>query len=464
MRQGPADETGAGQGGVDGVLGHLPVRRQLAADHRHHAGAGGEDGVLAGEVGGRSPRPPPSRDVSSSGRRPAYAPTTSERRRSLANAAETTSSRNPISGSVGSGTSGISPSTGSSVRPTYRVPSGWGRTITNRLVWPGTCAVTATRRPGRVSPRRTRWVPRDGRRATSSTRSPAQTPVALTTARAVTDAVRAGQLVAELDAGPGGGEDAGAGADVGAVVGGRAGDRRDQPGVVLELAVPGQQAAAKPVAAQAGGQRERLGGRDLARARQGVAAGVRAAPEQVAGDQRAAGDCRTGRSVTLDVSGISIGIACVRCGRGDLHQDPALDRALVGDADLPVGEVAQAAVHELRGPAGGAEREVVGVDGQHASARGVTASSATPAPGDAEPDDDEVDVGRAPARPGVIRVAGRSGGCPLAGSFGRLVTKPHDFCGICLRLGTKPRPRGTPVMGRAPGRGAAAARRRARPR
>ena len=41
---------------VDGVLGHLAVGRELAADHRDDAGVRGEHGVLAGQVGRSSPR------------------------------------------------------------------------------------------------------------------------------------------------------------------------------------------------------------------------------------------------------------------------------------------------------------------------------------------------------------------------------------------------------------------------
>jgi hypothetical protein len=66
------------------------------------------------------------------------------------------------------------------------VPSGCGSTSTNRLASSGTGANTATVSPGRVSLRSTTWVPRLGRRLTSSTRSPAQTPVALMTVLART--------------------------------------------------------------------------------------------------------------------------------------------------------------------------------------------------------------------------------------------------------------------------------------
>ena len=85
--------------------------------------------------------------------------------------------------------------------------------------------------------------------------------------------------------------------------------------------------------------------------------------------------------------------------RGDLHQDAALDGALVGDADLTRGEVAQPAVDELGRPARGAEREVVGVDGEHRQAPGDRVER-DPGAGDAEPDDDHVDVGGRAVEPG----------------------------------------------------------------
>ena len=75
---------------------------------------------------------------------------------------------------------------------------------------------------------------------------------------------------------------------------------------------------------------------------------------------------------------------------GDLHQDPALDRTLVGDPDLAVGEVAQAAVDELAGPARRAEGQVVGVDGEHAQPAGDRVEG-HPGAGDAEADDEDVD-------------------------------------------------------------------------
>lgn len=57
-----------------------------------------------------------------------------------------------------------------------------------------------------------------------------------------------------------------------------------------------------------------------------------------------------------------VGLGADQVGGGALHEDAAFDGALVGDVELPGREVAQPAVDQLGAPAGGAEREVVGVD------------------------------------------------------------------------------------------------------
>ena len=59
----------------------------------------------------------------------------------------------------------------------------------------------------------------------------------------------------------------------------------------------------------------------------------------------------------------------------------------------PGGEVAQAAVHELGGPARRAEGEVVLVDREHRQAAGDRVERDAGA-GDAEADHDDVDLGR----------------------------------------------------------------------
>ena len=151
-----------------------------------------------------------------------------------------------------------------------------------------------------------------------------------------------------------------------------------------------------PSTRSAGARLERLGGGDPARAREGLAAGAGAEAEQVAGGEAGAG----GRGLAAADGVVQRHQHRQRVGEvrgGRLHQDAALDRALVGDADLAVGEVAQAAVHQLGRPARGAERQVVGVDGQHREPAGRGVEGDTGA-GHAEAGDDQVDlVGQASA-------------------------------------------------------------------
>ena len=91
-----------------------------------------------------------------------------------------------MSASGASGTSGTGPSTGSSVIPAYTSPFGSGMANTYRLRWPGTGTVSAAVGCPSVDARSTMWLPREGRRRIPSTSEPAQTPVALITARART--------------------------------------------------------------------------------------------------------------------------------------------------------------------------------------------------------------------------------------------------------------------------------------
>ena len=65
----------------------------------------------------------------------------------------------------------------------------------------------------------------------------------------------------------------------------------------------------------------------------------------------------------------------------------------MGDADLADGQVAEPAVHQLGGPPRRAEGEVVGVDGEHGQPAGHRVEGDAGA-GDAEADDDHVDLGR----------------------------------------------------------------------
>ena len=268
------------------------------------------------------------------------------------------------------------------------MPSGWGRAKTNRLPAPGTGAITAQRTPGRVSFRSTRWVPRLGRSLISGTSWPAQTPVALMTARA--RIVRVSPVRASVSTAP---------SPVGSLTRTRVCTRAPWAAAVRATAStrrasssswPSQDRsdAAQALAAYDGGQRERLGGADPARPGQRLAAGPGGQPEQVAGPGAAAGE----RAWERDDRGRQRDQHRQRVHQvrgGDLHQDAALDGALVGHVELALGQVAQAAVHQLGAPPAGAEGDVVGVDGDdvEAPAGGVERDSGA---GDAEADDQHV--------------------------------------------------------------------------
>ena len=268
--------------------------------------------------------------------------------------------------------------------------SGCGSAKTNRLDDPGTGAMIAQRTPGRVSLRSTRWVPRLGRSRMSGTSWPAHTPVALMTAGPGSLLRLAGARVGEDGSGRRSASlDPHPGVHAGAVGDRRAGDREHQPGVVLELAVPGQDRATQALAAYDGSEGQRLGDADAARPRQGLALGARREAQQVARP-----GCRPARAPAWvrPIDGVSGQHHRQRAdevrSRG-LHQDAALDGALVGHVDLAARQVAQAAVHELGAPPAGAVGDVVGVDRDHgeAAARGVEGDAGA---GDAEADDEHV--------------------------------------------------------------------------
>ena len=341
--------------------------------------------------------------MSSSGRSPAKAPTTSSRVSGRASVAETTSSRKSTSASDGSGTSGTGPSTGSSVRPTYTVPSGCGSAITKRLVLPGTGAVTQTRRPGSDSPRSTRWLPRLGRRRTSA-RSPAHTPAAFTTIRAATSVsapVSSSRSRTPVPSAASTRARVRMWAPYDAAVRAMVTTRR-----ASSSSCPSQpeQPAAQAVDLEAGREGQRLGGGDVARAGERLAGGTGAEAEGVAGGERRPGERRLAAAdVGVERHQHRERVRQVRGGR--LHQDAPLDRALVGDRDLAVGEVAQPAVHQLGRPPRRAEREVVGVHGQHGQAAGDRVQG-HPGPGHAEADDHEVDALGQVLGAGLNRLAG----------------------------------------------------------
>ncbi len=105
----------------------------------------------------------------------------------------------------------------------------------------------------------------------------------------------------------------------------------------------------------------------------------------------------------------------------DVHQDAALDRALVGDRELALGEVAQAAVDELGRPARRAEGEVVGVDREHGEAAGDRVEGDAGA-GDAEADDHHVDLA------GDVRPGRRRCVAPVRVASG--LQRPRDQPGV----------------------------------
>ncbi len=164
----------------------------------------------------------------------------------------------------------------------------------NRLREPGTGTVSDTSDSPNRAASITRCVPRLGRSRTSGSSSPAQTPVALITARADTSNSSPVERVAQAHAGAGRVQRLDAGEDGCPVPGRRARHRDDEPGVVDELSVPAVDRAAKVLGAQRGGKPERLGGADpprriehrSRRADESAQAVAHAVP---GGDDRAAG-------------------------------------------------------------------------------------------------------------------------------------------------------------------------------
>ncbi len=175
--------------------------------------------------------------------------------------------------------------------------------------------------------------------------------------------------VAQLGLARGDRQHLGARQDRGPVGGSRPGDGDDQAGIVLELAVPEHH---RPAHLGPGQRRHELDG--LLRV-QGPGPGQQPARGPGGGPQ----DVR-GRQPTSDQPGIRL-VGGVGVGhhlrqrvdevRGDhAGEDRALPGALPGDAHLPGGEVAQAAMDELAGPARGPGGEVVALDEGHAQPSG----------------------------------------------------------------------------------------------
>jgi hypothetical protein len=209
---------------------------------------------------------------------------------------------------------------------------------------------------------------------------------------------------------------------VGAVGGRGAGDVEHESGVVLELAVPRQDAAPDVVAHHAG-QGARLGGTDPAWLGQGAAPGAGAEPEQVAGPHAAARQERLDRRHVVG-QGNEHRQRVHQVRGGVLHEDAPLHGALVGDADLPLRQVAQPTVDELRAPARRAPGDVEGVDGHHREpARGGVERDA--GPGDTQADHEQVgalgDARRARGDAGVVAARSRTCECRGRGHRGALL-------------------------------------------
>ena len=350
-------------GGVDGVLGHPPVGRQLAAHDRDDAGAARS--ARRGGGRGRRSRRRPSRAGAAARRTPRprrRGPAAGPRR------GRATSSRKSISASVGSGTSG-----------TGAVDRLVGEADVDRAVGLGERHHEPA---GAARDRRGDATPQPGQRlgaehqvgAAAGPQPHLVDQVAGPDAggvdhRAGRDLGRlAGQLVAQHGAVAGRADARGRGC---------ARRRRGRPRCGRSWRPAGRRPrAGRPRRAarrgrrrrEAGRERQGLGGGDPPRA--GAGSGARCGPRRAARRRRRcrpAGGRPAGGSM-VSASGSSIGSGVGQVGGGDLHQDAALDGALVGDADLAVGEVAQAAVHQLGRPARRTEREVVGVDRQHGQA------------------------------------------------------------------------------------------------
>ena len=147
----------------------------------------------------------------------------------------------------------------------YVRPCCVGSVKTNRLRDPGTGTVSDTSDPPSRAESTTRCVPRLGRRRTPGSSSAVHTPVALTTARARTVSLIAGERVAEPRGLPRRFDGFDAREDGCPVPGRRPGDGHDEARVVDELPVPSPHRAAEVVAPDGGRQPERLGDADRAR-------------------------------------------------------------------------------------------------------------------------------------------------------------------------------------------------------
>ena len=177
---------------------------------------------------------------------------------------------------------------------------------------------------------------------------------------------------------------------------GRARHRDDEARVVDELPVPsadaGDAAAVSEVLHADGGSKgpdcgraQRRGGRQQRCGRAHTAA-------QGIAERVTCSDEGTARAGVGSVQRQHLGERPGQVRRDAGHQQVALRGALVRDPDLPGREVAQPPVHEFRGPAARARREVTAFDedGAQAARRGIQCHART---GDAASDDEHIDLG-----------------------------------------------------------------------
>ena len=242
-----------------------------------------------------------------------------------------------------------------------------------------------------------------------------------------------GVLQGDVAAGGVGGDvrGAGVGQHAGTVAGGGADEGGDQAGVVDELAVIVD--VAEPQVGGLDGGAEFLHPllRHGAGQGQGLPGGAGGEAEEIAAEEaEARQDLHRQRITVLHRRDLRQRAGEVR--GGDLHEDAPLLRRALRDADIAGGEVAQATVGQFRGPAGGAEGDVVGVDEEdvEAAGRGVQGDPRT---GHPRADDDEVDPLRALGCVGGVvaefrEVPGPSGGVEAGGVGVEMRHGPELMC------------------------------------
>ncbi|CAI7676138.1 unnamed protein product, partial [Penicillium discolor] len=220
------------------------------------------------------------------------------------------------------------------------------------------------------------------------------------------------------------------GEDPRAETGRRARDRDDEGGVIGQLAVVRDHAAAQSAGVQGGEQAQRLRRPDGVRPGEGLRARARLQPEEVAhghprrpGPPLAAADTGGEREQLSERTD--------EVGRDHRHQQMPLPRTLARRRHVARREVPQAAVDELRAEPARPEGEVLRLDQGHpeTARRGVQGHAR---PGD--PAADHEDVTGAVRRRGEIasaagRVEGGRGGGLLVDEVGHRAVRQHGGLG-----------------------------------